>query len=111
MSSWVTDAFSVLFRHAEDRLTLDELDELSNLAGVAGEDAQNLSHICEGLAGLVIADGGPEGRGAGNFQTAASVADLLSHLAHSLDVISGMIDAGQAAQHRANLLRDQEVPE
>jgi len=109
--SWVTDAIAVLFRHAEDRLTLDELDELSSLAGVAGEEAQNLSHICEGLAGLVIADGGPEGPGTGNFQSAASVADLFSHLAHSLDVISGMIDAGQAAQHRAQVLRDQEVPE
>lgn len=109
--SWVTDAFAVLLRHAEDRLTLNELDELSNLAGVAGEEAQNLSRICEGLAGLVLADGGSEGPGAGNFQSAASVADLLSHLAHSLDVISGMIDAGQAAQHRAQVLRDQEVPE
>ena len=107
--SHVTDAFAVLFRHAEDRLTLDELDELSNLAGVASEEAQNLSHVCEGLAGLVLADGGPEGPGAGNFQAAASVADLLSHLAHSLDGISGLIDAGQAAQYRANVLRGQGV--
>ncbi|KAB2968123.1 hypothetical protein [Zoogloea sp.] len=107
--SHVTDAFAVLFRHAEDRLTLDELDELSSLAGAAGEEAQNLSQVCEGLAGIVVADGSPEGRGAGNFQESDSVAYLLSHLAHSLDVISGMIDAGQAAQHRANVLRGQEV--
>lgn len=107
--SHVTDAFAVLFRHAESSLTLEELDELSKLTSVAGEEAQALSQVCEGLAGLVRADGDPGGVMAGNFQESDSVAYLLCHLAHSLDGISGLIDAGQAAQYRARVLRGQEV--
>lgn len=106
--SRITDAFAVLTVRAASSLTLEELDELSKLTGVAGEEAQNLSRVCEGLAGLVLVDGRSESVMAGNLQDSDSVAYLLSHLAHSLDVISGLIDAGEAAQYRARVLRGQE---
>jgi hypothetical protein len=109
--SRVTDALVVLFRRAESSLTLEELDEMSDLADLAGDEAQGLARVCENLAGIVLSDGGPEGPGAGNFQESDSVAHLLCHIAHDLDVISGLIEVGQSAKNRAQVLRRKEVIE
>ena len=95
-----SDLLHGLFDRARDNLTADDLATLS----IAGEAAQLsmrfMADLCEGLACLVASDGDTEGMGAGNFQDARSVSNLLFLLGSVADQADGMLTLATAADNK-----------
>ena len=94
-------AMSIMFKHAENSASDEDLRELSDLTEVAGYEAQRLNDICIGL-GLLVGSDGRAKTGMGTFQDPESVSDLLFFLASSFDHISAMVRIGTGASATLN---------
>ena len=94
-------AMSIMFKHAENSASDEDLRELSNLTELAGYEALRLNDVCTGLGLLIVADGHAQA-GVGAFQDHERVAGLMFTLATSFDTISAMVRIGTGASATLN---------
>ena len=92
------EAAELLYQRAGTRLSDEELGRLARLNDDAVMEARRMFELCTGL-GCLVSEDGRHKAGAGSFQCADSVAELLFSLAHSFDAIGAMAYLGDVAAH------------
>jgi hypothetical protein len=88
-----------LWSRAANSLTHDELKWFAQSCDYTEMQARSLSSVIEGISCLVIEDG-LEGHGAGNFQSAYDVPDLLFSIAHQVNMLAGLMAVSSGAYAR-----------
>lgn len=98
--STVNSIEAVLFSRAQTALTEGELHYLVAESCRAVEIATNAADVARGVAFLVRYDGSPEVHpGAGNFQNASEVPEVLLHFADTFDRVAALTWLLEAARN------------
>lgn len=96
---------TMMLERGKDRMTLAELEGVAGLVDSAVGEARRLSGLCEGLGCLVSFD--DKDLQTGSFRDVHTLPELLFSLAHSIDTVAAMVEAGDIARFEADKRRQQ----
>lgn len=99
--STIRGVMNTLYNAAKDNMTTDELRVMSEeLTEIAESHANDMRDVVEGIACLVLYDGGRKSA-AGSFRQAEDVFALLVTIGRQFDVLAGMITVSSEANWKA----------